>query len=270
MYTRRDLAMMALAIRSQPSGVKIGAASFSFRDRPLDDAIQGMAAAGLGYCTLWSGHVEPRNASREELRRWRTSVPIEEFRTIRGKFRKAGIRIFSYYYNFRDDFTDAEITRGFEMAEALGATCLAASANVTTAARLNPYAAKANIPVAMHNHAVIKDNEFARPEDFDRALHGMSHIRINLDIGHFTALGYDPVEFIRQRHRDILLLDVKDRNRAGVSLPFGEGDAHVGEVLRLMKQNRYSFPAMIEYDYKGADTLTEVKRCYEFCRSALT
>ena len=269
MYTRRELAMLAMAVRSQVHGVKIGAASYSFRDRPLDEAIKGMVDAGLGYCTLWQGHVEPRRASREELRKWRTSVPIAEFKNIREKFRKAGIQISAYYYSFRDDFSDEEIARGFEMAKALGVKCLAASANVTTAQRINPYAAKANIVVGMHNHAQLKDNEFARPEDFDAAMRGMSHIRINLDIGHFTTLGYDPVDFIRKHHDQIVLLDVKDKNRAGEALPFGAGDTPVKEVLRLLKSNRYNFPAMIEYEYKGSDTVSEVKRCYEFCRDAL-
>lgn len=269
MYTRREFAMLATAVRSQVHGVKIGCASYSFRDRPLDEAIQGMAAAGLGYCTLWQGHVEPRRANREELRRWRASVPMAEFRKIRQKFKKAGIQISAYYYSFRDDFSDEEIARGFDMAKALGVKCLAASANVTTARRINPYAAKANVLVAMHNHAQLKENEFARPEDFDAAMRGMSHIRINLDIGHFTALGYDPVEFIRKRHADIMILDVKDKNRAGVAAPFGEGDTPVKEVLRLLMTGRYRFPAMIEYEYKGSDTLAEVKRCHEYCRQAL-
>ncbi len=269
MYTRRELAMLAMAVRSRIHGVKVGAASYSFRDRSLDDAIAAMAEVGLGYCTLWQGHVEPRRASRQALRDWRTSAPMAEFTRIRDKFKKAGIEISAYYYNFRDDFSDAEIARGFEMAKALGAKCLAASANVTTAARINPYAAKANIPVGMHNHAQLKDNEFARPEDFDAAMRGMSHIRINLDIGHFSALGYDPVDFIRKRHADIVLLDVKDKNRAGEPLPFGAGDTPVKAVLQLMKGSRYGFPAMIEYEYKGSDTVAEVKRCYEFCRNAL-
>src|SRR5574340_438075 len=183
MYTRRELAMLAMAVRSQIHGVKIGAASYSFRDRPLDDAITAMKEVGLGYCTLWHCHVEPRRASRQALRDWRTSVPMAEFTKIRDKFKKAGIEISAYYYNFRDDFSDEEIARGFQMAKALGAKCLAASANVTTAPRINPYAAKANMLVGMHNHAQLKDNEFARPEDFDTAMRGMSHIRINLDIG---------------------------------------------------------------------------------------
>jgi sugar phosphate isomerase/epimerase len=268
-YTRRQFAALAVAVRSRIGGVKIGVASYSFRDRPLDAAIQATADAGLRYCTLWAGHVEPRRVDREQLRQWRTSVPMAEFVQVREKFKKAGIELSAYYYNIRDDFTDAEIARGFEMAKALGVKCLAASANLTTVRRIDRYAAKANVVVGMHNHAILKDNEFARPEDFDTAIRGTTHIRINLDVGHFSALDYDPVEFIRRRHSDIVLLDVKDKRRAGPAVPFGEGDTPVKEVLRLMKERRYRFPAMIECEYKSADAVAEVKRSFKYCRDAL-
>lgn len=270
MYTRREFAAMAVAAAgSRIRGVKIGAASYSFRDRPLDGVVEAMAEVGLRYCTLWQGHVEPRRMSREEIREWRVSAPLVEFAKIRKKFGRAGVEIYAYYYDMRDDFSEAEIARGFEMGRALGARYLVASSNVTTARRIEPHAAKAGMLVGMHNHAVLKENEFARPEDFEAAMRGTSHIRINLDIGHFTALGYDPVEYIRKHHAAIVLLDLKDKKRGGGPVPFGEGDAPVIEVLRLMRDRRFEFPAMIEYEYKGSETVEEVKRCFEYCRRAL-
>jgi sugar phosphate isomerase/epimerase len=278
MYTRRELGRWTLgslasaAALAKPNsnihGVRIGAQSYSFRDRPLDAAIQGMREVGLSHCALWQGHVEPR-LRREELRKWRSSVPLGEFEKVREKFKKAGIAIYAYYYSFRDDFSDQEIARGFAMAKALGVKYLEASSNVTTAKRVDPYAARANVYVGMHNHASLVPNEFARPEDFEQAMRGMSHIRINLDIGHFVAAGFDPVAFIRRRHADIITLDIKDRTREQGTFRFGQGATPIREVLRLLKTNRYKIPAMIEYEYKGDDTVTEVKRCYEYCKQAL-
>jgi hypothetical protein len=125
--TRRDLAGLALAVvpggaalaagvSSRVSGVMIGATSYSFRDRTLDGLIQAMVDVGLTSCVLWQGHVEPRLArdpeARERLRRWRTSVSMQEFKGVREKFRNAGIYLHAYYYNMRDDFSDEEIARG--------------------------------------------------------------------------------------------------------------------------------------------------------------
>jgi len=279
MMTRRGLAKLAVAglpaaafaarNNSRIAGVTIGVQSYSFRDRPLDAAIQGIVEAGLSHCVLWQGHVEPRRVSRQELRQWRCSVPLSEFQEIRRKFQRAGIRIHAYYYSFRDDFSDDEIRRGFEMARALGVKIVEASANITTAKRVDPFAARAKMDVAMHNHAEVVPNEFSRPQDFDEAMRGASRIRINLDIGHFVAAGFDPLGFLQERHREVLVIDLKDRTRSGANLPFGEGSTPIVEVLRLLRQEKYPIPAMIEYEYRGGDAVAEVRRCYEFCQKAL-
>jgi sugar phosphate isomerase/epimerase len=280
MYNRRDFAKLALAglpatgsaarLNSRINGVLIGVQSYSFRDRPLENAIQGMVEVGFSECELWQGHVEPKG-SREELRKWRTTVPMDEFRKVREKFDAAGISLFAYNYSFREDFTDEEIARGFEMARALGVKVLTASSNVTTAKRIDPFASKAKIFVAMHNHSNLKANEFARPEDFEQAMRGMSrYIAINLDIGHFGAAGYDPVAFIEKHHSRILVLHIKDRKaNQGPNVPFGEGATPIREVLQLLKTKRYDIPANVEYEYKGGDTVAEVRRCFEYCKRAL-
>jgi sugar phosphate isomerase/epimerase len=282
--TRRDLAGLALAVvpggaalaagnSSRVSGVTIGATSYSFRDRTLDGLIQAMVDVGLTSCVLWQGHVEPRLArdpeAREKLRRWRTSVSMQEFKGVREKFRKAGIHLHAYYYNMRDDFSDEEIARGFEMAKALGVKYLAASSNLSTVKRIDFYALRANIYVGLHNHAAVTPNEFARPEDFEQAMRGTTHVRINLDIGHFVGAGRDPVKFIAGHHRHITHLDIKDRNQQKDNLPFGQGTTPIREVLQLLKTNRYKIPAMIEYEYKGTDSVTEVRKCFEYCRRML-
>jgi hypothetical protein len=51
--------------------------------------------------------------------------------------------------------------------------------------------------VAFHGHWNTKDlNQFATPESFAKALAMSRQYRINLDIGHFTAAGYDAVQYI--------------------------------------------------------------------------
>ena len=43
-----------------------------------------------------------------------------------------------------------------------------------------------------------------------------------------------------------------------------------GEVLQLLKQNKWPIAAYLEYEYKGAGTpVDEVKKGYEYMRQAL-
>jgi len=294
-YSRRDLGKMALGAagslllaggledlqaagkpNSKIKGVQIGVQSYSFRDRSLDDALAAMVQSGINSVELWSGHVEPRlktkgKEGREEMRKWRTSVSLDEFRKVREKFKKAGVNIYAYNYSFRDDFTDEETERGFQMAQALGAKAITASSNVSTAKRVDPFALKYKLPVGMHNHSNIRPNEFATPENFAEAMKGASpFIRINLDIGHFTAAGFDPVSYLQEHHTHVVTLHLKDRKKnQGENTEWGKGDTQIKEVLQLLKKRKWPIPANIEYEYKGEDSLAEVKKCLAYCKQAL-
>ncbi len=282
MLSRRDFHRLALAAlpaslaiakpNSKIHGVQLGAQSYSFRDRSLDEAIKGMVEVGLSECELWQGHVEPKAAGgRAALRDWRTTTSMDVFKDVRKKFNDAGILLYAYNYSFRDDFTDAEIERGFEMAHALGVTRLTASSTVTCAKRVDPFAAKAKVFVGMHGHDNMKPGEFNLPASFEEAMNGSSkYIGINLDIGHFTAAGGDAVDYLKKMHEHIVTLHIKDRKKDhGANLPLGQGDTPIKEVLLTLKEHRWPIPANIEYEYKGADTVAEVKKCYEYCKAAL-
>ena len=260
----------SLAPRANVREVPLGAQSYSFRDRALDAAIAAMQQLRLPHCELWQGHVEPRGVSRDEMRRWRETVSLDEFRALKEKFDRAGIRISAYNISFRADFSDAEIERGFEMASALGTDVITASASTSVTERVAPVAARRKMVVGMHNHSRINPDEFATPESFTSAMKANPSIAVNLDIGHFTAANFDAVAFLREHHDRIVSLHIKDRKRnQGPNMPFGEGDAPIGPVLRLLRDQSWPIPVNIEYEYKGTDTVEEVRRCLEFCRREL-
>ena len=273
--SRREFHQLAfggvLAGLAPYKGVTLGVQSYSFRDRPLDAAIDAMRTLGLSPCELWQGHLEPREVSRDEMRRWRETVPLEEFTRTREKFQRAGVALSAYNISFKDDFSDREIERGFDMAGALGTRMITASAHVSAVPRVARVAARRKVPVAMHNHSDPDPNEFNSPESLTRAADAPGgFIRINLDIGHFTAANHDAVAFLREHHARILSLHLKDRRRdQGEYVPFGQGDSPIGPVLRMLRDERWTIPAHIEYEYKGSDTISEVKRCLEYCRRQL-
>jgi sugar phosphate isomerase/epimerase len=258
-------------IHSIFQGVQIGAQSYSFRDRPLEEAVEAMHKIGLGECEMWSGHMERAagKMSREELRNWRLKVDLAEFEKAGKLFHDEGIELYAYNYSFRDDFTDAEIERGFEMAKALGAKVITASANVSVAPRVDKAAQKHKMRVGMHNHSHIRENEFATPDDFARAMKGTRYIAINLDIGHFFGAGFDPVAFLKKHHEDIVTLHVKDKTKEDVNMPFGQGQTPIAECLHVLRDKKYRIPANIEYEYKGGDTVVEVTRCFEYLKKSL-
>ena len=264
---------------SKIAGVRIGAQTYSFRDRSLDATIQAVAAAGLSYCELWSPQVESREVivvpaganRRQATRAWRLETPLDFFAGVRRKFSDAGITLTAYNLSFESDWTDGEIARGFEMARALGVGVITASSPVSLVPRIDPHAKRSGITVAFHNHSDIIPDQFATADDFATAMKGASDkIAINLDIGHFTAANFDPVPFLDQHHDRIVSIHIKDRKKnQGANVPFGEGDTPIIPVLRRLRDRKWDIPAQLEYEYKGTDAMVEVARCLEYCRRAL-
>jgi sugar phosphate isomerase/epimerase len=282
MKTRREFSRMIAGACAAPlllgkinstfDGVTLGCQSYSFRDRSLDEAIAAMKEIGLGECELWQGHVEPKDKKGKELSEWRQTVPLDEVAKVRKKFDDAGIELYAYNYSFRDNFSDKEIERGFEFAKAMGVHIITASSTVSCVPRIDPFAQKYKIKVGFHGHdATDKPNEFSTPETFAKAMDGHSkYMCVNLDIGHFTAAGFDPVDYLEKHHDRIVTLHIKDRKKNhGANLPFGEGETPIKPVLQVLKTKHYKIPANIEYEYKGADTVAEVRKCFEYMKKAL-
>ena len=257
-------------------GLQIGAQSYSFRDRSLDPCITAMLQIGLSECELSELHIEaPEPHASNADPAW-LHLPTSSYQALRHKFDAAGIKLYAFAGNVHADFTDEMIERVFQVTEAMGLRRLTTSTKVSLVPRIDRYAQKYKIVVGYHNHDRSSDpDEFSTVESFERALKGASpYARINLDIGHFTAANQDAVGFLRENHEKIVTLHLKDRKHDhGPNVPFGLGDTPINEVLRLVRDNHWKFPANIEYEYgkyaPGLDPLAEVKKCYEYCRKAL-
>jgi sugar phosphate isomerase/epimerase len=272
-------AALAGKIDSTVSGVRLGTITYSFRELPrtpgapdaVDVALKALIDCGIGEIELFSPDLQPR-VEREELRKWRLSTPMEHFRTVRKRFDDAGISLFAYTVNFRDDFTDEELEKSFEQANALGVNIIAASTQLSVAKRLVPFAERHKIYVAVHGHSDVKHpDEFSSPETFSKALAMSKYFRVNLDIGHFTAANFDAVAYIRENHEYITHLHMKDRKKNdGPNMPWGEGETPIRQVLLLLKEKKYPIRAFVEYEYRGPGTpIDEVKECMAYMRRVL-
>jgi sugar phosphate isomerase/epimerase len=89
------------------------------------------------------------------------------------------------------------------------------------------------------------------------------------------SVGGTPMDFLQKFHDRIASFHLKDRTspeHCALNLPWGTGDTPIEAILQLVKQNQWKFPASIELEYDvpaGSDAVKEVRRCVDYCRSAL-
>lgn len=281
---RAALGAFALAIpaRAQDApwrykGVEIGIQSFSVKHLELDAALDAIQELGLHSVELWSGHFEPLRKfreladGREKLRHWRIWDGAAEADAVGREFRKRGLRLNALNLTMRADFSLEEVEAAFAMARAMGVDKITSSSNVSAAPQIDQVAKRYEIYVGFHNHARIKADEFATPEDFAKALKGGSEfLGVNLDTGHFTAAGFDALGYVISNHDKLITLHIKDRKlNDGPKVRLGEGDCPNDKILHALRDNEWDIPANIEYAYPADDPLAEIRQHVEYMKAAL-
>ena len=250
----------AAKINSRINGVQIGAITYSFRSLPAEEIIKAYVDIGLGEMELMSNHAEQlagapaggggggrrgtpltpeqqaeRDAAMKAIHDWRMAATVATFAPVRKKIQDAGIELKVLCYNMNVKTTqDDEIEYAFRMAQALGVDAISTSTQISMAKRLAPFAEKHKMRVGFHGHAnTTNPDEVATPESFEAVMAASKFLGANLDVGHYTEAGYDPIPFLQKHHDRITNLHLKDMKKAangGGYTPFGEGDAPLKDV----------------------------------------
>lgn len=204
-----------------------------------------------------------------ELTQWRAGASMERFKALRKMYNDAGVSIFGFKLELRQNSPESDYEYAFNVCEALGANELTMELpDSATTRRIGEYAARRKIWAGYHAHTQ------AHLTFWDEAFSQSPYNGANIDIGHYVAgTSQSPIPFIEKHHARITSLHVKDRRiDNGPNLPWGQGDTPIREVLQLMKREKYAFPATIELEYPtpaGSTVLAEVARCVQFAKEAL-
>jgi sugar phosphate isomerase/epimerase len=207
-----------------------------------------------------------------QLSAWRASVPMSKYVEFRKWYADAGVRMYGFKLGLPMNSPESDFDYAFNVTKALGANQLTMEmpeeAELTE--KIGHFAEKHKIMVGYHAHLQ------ATPQTWDEAMRQSKWNGINLDLGHYVAAGNkDALQFIRAHHDRITSMHLKDRKSAangGSNMVWGQGDTPIKEALRLVRDEKYSFPCTIELEYaplEGSDSAKEVMRCLAFCKAAL-
>lgn len=246
----------------------------------VDAVVASSLAAGIGHVEFVNSLIEPSarasgvggqvpasitpeyTETREALRQWRLSAPMEQFRALRAKFDRAGLNLFSYVVTIGDDFTDPEIDAVFRHMQALDVDKFCTNqTRVGMGPRIAPFAEKYGIRAAFHNHDKVADpNEVASPASFDRLFAMSKMFMANLDMGHYARGGNDPLAFLKAHPDRITHVHVRDQKSDGGAADIGSGDLPLAEMLRFVRDGRHPIAFILEQGRMGAGTNVEKAR----------
>jgi sugar phosphate isomerase/epimerase len=283
------LNLMAMAAVAKPNshinGVWIGLQPFCYHDLPMTAQnrpilIQRMVQNGLSVVELHATWVEPLFTgpgvspaeAREKLRNWRLATPAEFYHKVKREFDDAGITIFTYYTNITDSHTDAEIDAIFEAAKALGAKGVIGSYGLAVAHRLASFPGRHGMFTGLHNHDNLSDpDSFSNEESFEKGLAISPDFKATLDVRHYTAANGDCLGFLERHHDRVSSVHLGDRRKNnGRSTPFGQGDAPIIEILRMIRDNQWPIIALLEFEHGTLRTgVEEVQVEFDYCKRAL-
>jgi sugar phosphate isomerase/epimerase len=245
-------------------------------------AVPGAAPAGAGGAGRGGrgrGEMTPeQQAAQQEqaakLKAWRTSVSMDAFKKLRAMYNDAGVTIYAWK-QLNTNMSDEEYEYIFNVADALGCThtTLELPTDAAQLKRLGDFAMKKKIYAAYHTHAQ------GSMTAFDQAFALSKGNMANVDFGHWVAagnVGGTPMQFLEKYHDRMSSFHLKDRTtpqNCALNLPWGTGETPIKQILQLVKKNQWKIPASAELEYnipEGSDAVQEVKKCVEYCRTALT
>jgi sugar phosphate isomerase/epimerase len=199
-------------------------------------------------------------------------TPVSYYQGIKKEFDAAGLSVFGYWVNINETYTDAEIDATFVAAKTLGAKGVTGSQGLAMSKTLIPYMKKHGIFMGLHNHDNLSDPDaLSDTASFERGFAMSPDFRATLDVRHFTAGNGDCVDFLKRHHELVAAVHVGDRRKNnGRSTPFGQGDAPIIEVLRLIRDNKWPIIALLEFEHGTLRTgLEETQLMFDYCKRAL-
>src|SRR5947208_8733120 len=242
-----------------PGGpLKLGVASYSMREFPLDRALEMAKLMDVKYMTFKDVHV-PR------------TDPPEATRALRAKIEAAGITIMGGgTITIPND--PVKIKKEFEYAKNAGFPLIYVDPDPAALDTLEQMAKTYDIRVAIHNHGPENKN-WPRPQDAYAAVKSRDkRMGLCIDIGHTLRTGTDPVAAVREckdRLYDMHVKDLANRTDRDSQVAVGRGLIDFPSLFRALLDIRYTGQVGLEYEINAKNPLPGMIESMAYMRGVL-
>jgi len=249
----------AVAVPAAAAAIKLGVASYSLREFPLDKALVMMKALRTPYVNLKSVHM-PYDKTPAELAAIRQTIEAAGFQIVGG-----GTITF-------DKDTDADVEKYFAYAKNAGMPTIVCTMEHSILPRVEKYAKQYDIKVAIHNHGP-EDKHFPSPYDVLKAVNGMDpRMGLCMDIGHATRAGANIVQAALDagpRLHDLHIKDLADGTARDSQVAVGEGKLPIPALFRALQKINFAGYVNLEYEINAKDPLPGMQVSFAYMRGVL-
>jgi sugar phosphate isomerase/epimerase len=239
--------------------IKLGIASYSLREFPLDKALEMAKTLRTPYINFKSVHV-PYEKTAEELAAIRKEIEDEGFKIVGG-----GTITF-------DQDTDAGVEKYFAYAKAAGMPTIVCTMPVATLPRVEKFAKQYDINIAIHNHGT-EDKIFPSPYDVLKHVKNMDpRMGLCIDIGHTVRTGTDVVKAVLDagpRLHDMHAKDLADLSKRDSQVAVGEGKLPIASIFHALQTLKYPGYVNLEYEINPKDPLPGMQISFAHMRGVL-
>jgi sugar phosphate isomerase/epimerase len=231
-------------------GLKIGVATYTMRELPIEEAIKGVQRVGLKYISIKNvkNHIDLSHTPEERKQRAKM-------------FRDAGLVPLSVgNVGIKND--EADVRSAFEYARDIGVPTMVCSP-VRDAGDLDKWVKNLDkvvkefdIKIAIHNHGP-EDKQFPSPYDVLKAVEKYDkRIGLCIDVGHTARAGVDPAEAIlkcRERLYDMHMKDISALGERNTPIESGRGILNSRSILAALLKIKYQGLVGFEYEKDAKD-----------------
>ena len=238
--------------------LKIGVASYSMREFPLDRALEMAKTLGITHMTFKDVHI-PR------------TDPPETTRAIAAKIKAAGITIMGGgTITLPND--PAQIKKDFEYAKNAGFPLIFTSPDPAALDVIEQMAKTYDIKVAIHNHGP-EDKWWPRPQDAYAAIKSRDkRLGLCIDVGHTLRTGTDPVQACRETRDRLYDMHVKDltvKTDRDSQVAVGRGLIDFPALFKTLIAIGYQGQVGLEYEINAKDPLPGMIESIAYQRGVL-
>jgi sugar phosphate isomerase/epimerase len=226
-------------------GLKVGVATYTLRELPIEEAIKGVHRVGLKYVSIKNvkNHIDLSHSSEERKQRAKM-------------FRDAGLVPLSVG-NVSMRTGEADIRKAFEYARDIDVPTIVCAPSLEAIPFLDKMVKEFNIRLAIHNHGPEDKGFFPSPYDVMRAVEKFDErIGLCIDVGHTARAGVDPAESIlkcQERLYDLHMKDISALGNKNTPIEGGRGILDSKSILAALLKIKYRGLVGFEYEKDGKD-----------------